>query len=1232
MISLSQPGSSSRRSYSQPSASFNSVVHHSWIASLKVVDMRPALIAVLIFVSCAHAWGSLAIDANVSKNSTSSGKSVGTSTFSTASANELLLAYIATDWKSGSNTVVNSVSGGGLSWSLVKRTNVQSGTAEIWGAFATARLTNITVTASLSQSVYASIAVVSYTGADPATPTGAVGTGNGKSGAPSANLVTTRSGSWVFGVGNDFDNAIARTPAAGQKVVNQYLAPVGDTYWVQMQNTPTASSGTTVYINDTAPNGDRYNVSLVEVLPLLGYTISGTLAPSSLGAGTVVALTQNGTVIATATADASGAYAFPAVANGSYVLSAAKTGCVFTPTTQNVTMNSANVISNFTVAATNSYSISGTITGAGGSGALITLSGGASASTTTDSSGAYAFSNLYSGSYTVTPSHSGYTFSPASQNITLSTSSGTANFTAQAQTWSLSGSVTPAIAGIAMALSGGSSASTTTNGSGNYSFGSLANGAYTVTPSLSGYSFSPANRSVTVNGGNIIGTNFTGTSTQTWSISGTVSPAAAGVTVALSGTSAGSATSDSSGNYSFTGLANGNYSVTPSQSGYTFTPATLAATINGSNITGENFTRQQPSTGSIAIDATVTANSAVAQNSVSSPSLSTNAPNELLLAFVASDSTSSPNTTVSGITGGGLTWTLVQRTNAQSGTAEIWRAFATTQLTGVTVTASLSQSVMASITVMSYSGVDLTTTDGSGAIGAVGSNNASSGAPSASLVTTRNNSWVFGVGVDFDSATLRTPAAGQSLVGQYLTVNGDTFWTQMQQAATPSSGTSVYINDTAPSGDRFNLSIVEVLPGLAQGTWGITGNISPSAIGSGATVTLSGATAASTAADSSGNYSFANLANGNYAVTPSAAGVSFSPTVAAVKVSGANSTGVNFTAAIAPPTYGLAGTISPANVGAGATVTISGPVSASTSVNASGYYSFGGLPAGTYTVTPTSSTATFSPASQGITITNASQTTVNFTATATSNIVFYDDFTGTSLSPDWTIISRHGEYAQSETECNTPGQVSVGNSLLTITTIAQNTVCGDFNPNGSVRTPPSTWPYATGDVQWSNFNFKYGTVTIRGRMPAFGTDLWPAFWLLGSNCQQTNPLTGDTGIGTCPNPGSTGYTEIDFPECYGGTANTWCQFHVANPSFGMGGGCDASYSLDTNYHIFTYDWTPTAITVSIDGNKVSTCNTAMTYGPMFLIMQIQTGGSGGTPNNSMLPASLAVDYVKVTQP
>src|SRR5262249_33604387 len=157
------------------------------------------------------------------------------------------------------------------------------------------------------------------------------------------------------------------------------------------------------------------------------------------------------------------------------------------------------------------------------------------------------------------------------------------------------------------------------------------------------------------------------------------------------------------------------------------------------------------------------------------------------------------NTTVNGITGGGLTWVRVVRTNVQRGTAEIWRAFATSPLAGVSVTATLSQSVASSMTVMSFTGVDTSGTNGSGAIGATASGNAASGAPKATLVTTRNNSWVFGVGTDYDRAVARTPASGQTLVHQWLATVGDTYWVQRLNSVTPTAGTSVSISDTAPT-------------------------------------------------------------------------------------------------------------------------------------------------------------------------------------------------------------------------------------------------------------------------------------------------------------------------------------------------------------------------------------------------------------------------------------------------
>ena len=245
---------------------------------------------------------------------------------------------------------------------------------------------------------------------------------------------------------------------------------------------------------------------------------------------------------------------------------------------------------------------------------------------------------------------------------------------------------------------------------------------------------------------------------------------------------------------------------------------------------------------------------------------------------------------------------------------------------------------------------------------------------------------------------------------------------------------------------------------------------------------------------------------------------------------------------------------------------------------------------------------------------------------ANSTIIFFDDFPGTSLSPFWTIINRHGEYSQNETECNVPQQVSVANGL-TITTSAHNSVCGDFDPDGSVWHTPSSWPYITGDIQWTNLNFTYGTVEIRAKFPDQQTGLWPATWLLGSNCQHTNPFTGETGVADCPSLGSAGYTEIDMTECYG---SGWCQFHVADPSFGIGNGCDGDYVVDTDWHIFTTVWNSSGVTQYMDGLAQTTCNQHLNN-PMFLLIQTQTGGAGGTPNNEFLPASLEVDYVKVTQ-
>jgi hypothetical protein len=900
------------------------------------------------------------------------------------------------------------------------------------------------------------------------------------------------------------------------------------------------------------------------------------------------------------------------------------------------------------------------------------------------------------------------TGSPQTVNLT-GTGSGSSTFT-------LSGTVSPASSGggTLLTLSGPSSATVTANSSGNYSFAGLANGTYTVTPSMAGFTFSPASQSVTINGANATAVNFTATA-QTWSISGNISPASSGsgALVTLSGSSSATVTADSSGNYSFAGLANGTYTVTPSMAGITFSPASQSVTINGANATAVNFTAQVAG-GAIHIDAQVFEDEARASTTVETPAFSTTAGNELLLAFVATDYLSGANTTVTSVSGGGLTWVLVVRTNKQSGTSEIWRAFAPSLLSNVKVTATLSQGVISSITVMSFTGVNTSGTNGSGAIGATGTGNANPGAPTATLVTTQNNSWVFGVGNDYDNAIARTPGTGQSLVHQYLTPTGDTDWVQMQNIPTPVSGTSVTINDTAPTTDRYNLSICEVLPASAGQTYSISGTLSPSPAGSGATVTLSGTSSNTVTADSSGNYSFAGLANGTYTVTPSNsgynfspasqtvtingtnvtnvnftgtapsgqtfsisgtispstggsgatltlngtasatttasgsgaysfsglangtysitpsnAGFSFSPTTQAVTINGSNATGVNF---VATPTYTISGTISPAASGAGATVTLSGAANTTTTASPSGAYSFSGLANGAYTVTPSNAGFSFSPTAQAVTINSNNATGVNFTATAIAQNGCGDTLTSASptcqvigsgtLNPAWTVISRHGEYAQDEDECNIPSSWTQTSGTLTTTTANTSYTCGDFFTNGTVRDTPASWPYTTGDIQWGSLSFKYGTITVRFKLPSSATDLWPAIWMLGTNCQTTNIYSGDTGFDGCPNLGSSGYQELDLVEC---DVDRWCGFTGYNP----GSTCAGTFSItDTNYHVLVTTWTSSGISQTIDGNSIGTCSAGSFANPMFLILQTQAGGIGN-PVNSQLPATFSFSYVQV---
>ena len=186
-----------------------------------------------------------------------------TPSFSTTQPGDLLVAFVGYDGPSNSPQMA-TVSGAGLPWTLLTRSNSQAGTSEIWVAKAPDVLSAATVISKPgSRGYHGSLTVIAFTNA---SGTGIVNNPSAPSGAPDVVISGASAGNWIFAVGHDWDNAAARVPVTGQVLVHQRIdTQTGDTYWVQSTAAPAAVNGT-VDIHDTSPTNDRWTYAAVEIV------------------------------------------------------------------------------------------------------------------------------------------------------------------------------------------------------------------------------------------------------------------------------------------------------------------------------------------------------------------------------------------------------------------------------------------------------------------------------------------------------------------------------------------------------------------------------------------------------------------------------------------------------------------------------------------------------------------------------------------------------------------------------------------------------------------------------------------------------------------------------------------------------------------------------------------------------------------------------------------------------
>ncbi|MCK1821517.1 family 16 glycosylhydrolase [Streptomyces sp. XM83C] len=247
---------------------------------------------------------------------------------------------------------------------------------------------------------------------------------------------------------------------------------------------------------------------------------------------------------------------------------------------------------------------------------------------------------------------------------------------------------------------------------------------------------------------------------------------------------------------------------------------------------------------------------------------------------------------------------------------------------------------------------------------------------------------------------------------------------------------------------------------------------------------------------------------------------------------------------------------------------------------------------------------------------------------ATTAVTWSDEFDGPAGSlpsaAKWTLETGGGGFGNHELEyyTNRPDNVSLDGAGHLVITARKNT-------DTSLTCWYGPCQYTSARLNTARtFTQKYGRIEARIKVPR-GQGMWPAFWMLGD----------DLGSAGWPASG-----EIDIMENVGYEPGT-VHGTLHGPGYSGGGGIGAAYTLPDgkafadDFHVFAVDWSPSAISWSVDGRTYQTRTPADVGGnkwvydhPFFLLLNLAVGGDWpGSPDaNTAFPQTMTVDYVRVS--
>lgn len=235
------------------------------------------------------------------------------------------------------------------------------------------------------------------------------------------------------------------------------------------------------------------------------------------------------------------------------------------------------------------------------------------------------------------------------------------------------------------------------------------------------------------------------------------------------------------------------------------------------------------------------------------------------------------------------------------------------------------------------------------------------------------------------------------------------------------------------------------------------------------------------------------------------------------------------------------------------------------------------------------------------------------------NLVWSDEFDGSSLSTDWTYEIGTGSngWGNNELQYYREQNTTVSDGYLTIEA-REEAFSGQNYTSSRIITE-------------NRQEFKFGRIDIRAVLPE-GQGIWPALWMLGANFREIGwPKCG----------------EIDIMEKIGGAGrenNVFGTLHWDNNgSHACTCGQGSGYTLSNGtfageFHVFSLVWDASEIKWYVDDEHYKTIDITPAdldefKEKFFFIFNIAVGGNlPGSPDAStQFPQQMIVDYIRVFQ-